>query len=99
MKRRNPYAAAHSMRGGAGAGAHKDRRREILDDLTDPYSQEWIDACPVPARVDADTSVRVSGSMPAPGVYKPLSREFLLARGYCCNSGCTNCPYGDGEGS
>ena len=27
--------------------------------------------------------------------YKPLSREFLLSRGYCCNSGCVNCPYTD----
>jgi len=26
-------------------------------------------------------------------MHKPLSREFLLKRGYCCNSGCTNCPY------
>ena len=24
---------------------------------------------------------------------KPLSREFLLNRGFCCNNGCTNCPY------
>ena len=24
---------------------------------------------------------------------KPLSREFLLTRGFCCNNGCTNCPY------
>lgn len=24
---------------------------------------------------------------------KPLSREFLLKRGYCCNNGCLNCPY------
>lgn len=24
---------------------------------------------------------------------KPLSREFLLNRGKCCNSGCKNCPY------
>ena len=24
---------------------------------------------------------------------EPLSREFLLNRGYCCNNGCTNCPY------
>lgn len=23
----------------------------------------------------------------------PLSREFLLSRGRCCNNGCTNCPY------
>jgi len=22
-----------------------------------------------------------------------LSREFLLRRGYCCNSKCRNCPY------
>ena len=22
-----------------------------------------------------------------------LSREFLLKRGYCCNSKCRNCPY------
>ena len=26
-------------------------------------------------------------------VYTPLSREFLLKRGYCCNNGCKNCPY------
>lgn len=24
---------------------------------------------------------------------KPLSREFLLKRGYCCKNGCVNCPY------
>jgi hypothetical protein len=24
---------------------------------------------------------------------KPLSREFLLNRGFCCNNGCLNCPY------
>lgn len=24
---------------------------------------------------------------------KPLSREFLLNRGYCCGNGCLNCPY------
>src|SRR5580765_4619267 len=24
-----------------------------------------------------------------------LSREFLLARGTCCDSGCRNCPYRD----
>ena len=24
---------------------------------------------------------------------QPLSREFLLNRGFCCNNGCTNCPY------
>src|SRR5947207_1162299 len=24
-----------------------------------------------------------------------LSREFLLARGTCCDSGCRNCPYPD----
>jgi hypothetical protein len=23
-----------------------------------------------------------------------LSREFLLHRGYCCENGCRNCPYG-----
>ncbi len=23
----------------------------------------------------------------------PLSREFLLQRGYCCKLGCLNCPY------
>jgi len=26
----------------------------------------------------------------------PLSREFLLSRGRCCNNGCINCPYMDG---
>ena len=25
--------------------------------------------------------------------YKPLSREFLLQRGHCCNNNCLNCPY------
>ena len=24
---------------------------------------------------------------------KPLSKEFLLNRGFCCNNGCKNCPY------
>jgi hypothetical protein len=24
---------------------------------------------------------------------EPLSREFLLSRGSCCGSGCTNCPW------
>jgi hypothetical protein len=24
-----------------------------------------------------------------------LTSEFLRKRGYCCNSGCRNCPYGD----
>lgn len=23
-----------------------------------------------------------------------LTRHFLLARGYCCESGCRHCPYG-----
>ncbi len=27
------------------------------------------------------------------GVMEPLSRDFLLARGYCCKLGCRNCPY------
>lgn len=27
------------------------------------------------------------------GPPKPLSREFLLSRGYCCGLGCTNCPF------
>lgn len=25
--------------------------------------------------------------------YEPLSKEFLLKRGYCCHNGCKNCPY------
>tara|TARA_Y100001973_G_scaffold66288_1_gene96923 strand:- start:322 stop:444 length:123 start_codon:yes stop_codon:yes gene_type:complete len=24
---------------------------------------------------------------------KPLSREFLLKRGYCCDNKCKKCPY------
>jgi Family of unknown function (DUF5522) len=24
-----------------------------------------------------------------------LTTHFLLERGYCCNSGCRHCPYGD----
>jgi hypothetical protein len=27
--------------------------------------------------------------------YKPLSRKFLLDRGYCCHNRCKNCPYKD----
>ena len=26
---------------------------------------------------------------------KPLTREELLSRGYCCKLGCVNCPYDD----
>lgn len=26
-------------------------------------------------------------------MYTPLTSEFLLKRGYCCNNGCKNCPY------
>lgn len=25
--------------------------------------------------------------------FQPLSKEYLLKRGYCCNNGCKNCPY------
>lgn len=25
--------------------------------------------------------------------HEELSREFLLKRGFCCQSGCKNCPY------
>ena len=25
--------------------------------------------------------------------YKPLSKEFLINRGWCCNNNCINCPY------
>ena len=98
-KNRNPYAQAHSLRGGAGSGIHKDRRQEIIDDFTDPYSQEWMDLCPkggdlstgpCDAHVDNDVKTIQSGSGPV-----PLSRDFLLRRGYCCNMGCTNCPYKD----
>tara|TARA_Y100001973_G_scaffold68215_1_gene99562 strand:- start:128 stop:319 length:192 start_codon:yes stop_codon:yes gene_type:complete len=28
---------------------------------------------------------------------EPLSREFLLKRGYCCGNGCKNCPYTENE--
>ena len=90
-RNRNPYAQAHSLRGGAGAGAHRDRRRDITDEFTDPYSPEWMDACelaPPDRGVDNDVKTGVSGS-----IHTPLSREFLLARGRCCNRGCTNCPY------
>ena len=24
---------------------------------------------------------------------EPLTREFLLNRGFCCDNGCKNCPY------
>lgn len=26
-------------------------------------------------------------------MFEPLSREFLLNRGFCCKNGCLNCPY------
>ena len=25
--------------------------------------------------------------------FKPLTKEYLLKRGSCCNNGCSNCPY------
>lgn len=28
---------------------------------------------------------------------EPLSREFLLNRGYCCGFGCMNCPYHEAD--
>jgi len=28
-------------------------------------------------------------------MYPPLTREFLLRRGYCCDNDCKNCPYKD----
>jgi len=27
--------------------------------------------------------------------YLVFTRTFLLKRGYCCESGCTHCPYGN----
>ena len=93
-KNRNPYAMAHSLRGGAGAGAHRDRRRDIEDDFTDPYSPEWMDACPRGSDAPIiDNDVKDPDLIPSGSGFKPLSREFLLARGYCCDTGCTNCPY------
>lgn len=89
MKNRNPYAAAHSMRAGAGAGAHGDRRaratRALEEALVDPYGPEWMDACDTRAGarvVDIDVHI-----------CRPLSREVLLERGWCCGNGCTMCPY------
>ena len=29
--------------------------------------------------------------------HPPLSKEFLLKRGYCCHNGCKNCPYREKE--
>ena len=26
-------------------------------------------------------------------MHKPISKEILLKRGYCCGNGCRNCPY------
>ena len=28
-----------------------------------------------------------------------FTRKYLLRRGYCCKSGCRNCPYGYRQGS
>jgi hypothetical protein len=28
-------------------------------------------------------------------MFEPLSREFLLSRGYCCHNDCENCPYSE----
>ena len=83
---RNPYAAAHSMRGAAGAGAHRDARRREIDrleaDLVDPYGPEWMEACDRPS--GGDTGVTRE---------EPLSRQWLADRGACCGCGCTHCPY------
>lgn len=29
------------------------------------------------------------------GRYMVFTAAYLLKRGYCCNSGCRHCPYGD----
>jgi Family of unknown function (DUF5522) len=29
------------------------------------------------------------------GPYVVLTAQYLLRRGYCCNSGCRHCPYGE----
>tara|TARA_B100001175_G_scaffold160458_1_gene135931 strand:- start:622 stop:822 length:201 start_codon:yes stop_codon:yes gene_type:complete len=34
-----------------------------------------------------------NGSLEEDKVNKPLTREFLLDRGFCCDNGCKNCPY------
>ena len=30
------------------------------------------------------------------GAYVVFTAAYLLRRGYCCESGCRHCPYGDG---
>ena len=32
------------------------------------------------------------------GAYVVFTAAYLLRRGYCCESGCRNCPYGAGPG-
>jgi hypothetical protein len=31
------------------------------------------------------------------GPYMVFTAAYHLKRGYCCNSGCRHCPYGDNE--
>lgn len=38
-----------------------------------------------PAKVEADDTFDAEGA---------LSRAFLRRRGFCCENGCKNCPYG-----
>ena len=85
---RNPPTSAHSIQDGAGSGLHKDHQRDHIDDLTDPYSQEWMDLCSrAPGRSHVDIDVK---TVPPP---QPLSKEFLQDKEHCCNSNCINCPY------
>ena len=102
--KRNPYAMAHSLRGGAGSGAHRDKRRREKYPLpadeddepawADPYAPEWTRACERTGGRSGDTSVI---NVTEGRAHKPLSREFLLNRGYCCDTGCANCPWKEGD--
>jgi len=46
------------------------------------------------AETEADWLLALFDASPPPAAqFVPLTRDELLSRGECCNSGCLNCPY------
>lgn len=43
--------------------------------------------------IGATIAAFISTTMIRDETPRPMTREFLLARGRCCNNGCMNCPY------
>lgn len=47
----------------------------------------------VKAKVKAMSKYEDINQFKEPHTHNPLTREFLIKRGYCCSMKCLNCPY------